>query len=116
MRDKQRRTAQRRVNKLIRVLNKDIENDPLWKGRFYAHQMRASWYRFEDNSGGELNLEIRLTDKKTGYIKNIYLDNYNIDWHLWLEMNNFIVEDCQVWQHRDTDNPYKDTTDYRKMR
>ena len=34
MKDKQRKKAQRKINKLVRALNQNIREDNLWRGRF----------------------------------------------------------------------------------
>ena len=48
MKYKMRKAYQRKLNKCIRALNKNIENDDLWRGRFVFLQMRTDWYEFED--------------------------------------------------------------------
>ena len=50
MKYKMRKAYQRKLNMHIRALNKNIENDDLWRGRFVFLQMRADWYECEDKS------------------------------------------------------------------
>ena len=38
-----RKIHQRAINKSMRELNKNIENDPLWKGRYCVRQYRSWW-------------------------------------------------------------------------
>ena len=101
-RDAMRKSYQRKFNKIIHRLNAVIEKDDLWRGRFYFLQKDAHWWRFEDNSGGELTVIIRGIDKKTGYYHDYRL-NYApwIDHFFWdLDMNvanDFIVKQVDVW-------------------
>ena len=86
MRSKLRKKYQRELNKKIRALNKNIENDNLWRGRFVFYQKDAHWYVFEDGSGGELIAFIRAYDKKTGYYHDYRLEftpwRKTINWHI----------------------------------
>ena len=63
---KNRKRHQRAMNKLMRDLNKNIENDNLWQGRFYVKQTAAQWHEYEDKSGAELWVVLSFIDKKTG--------------------------------------------------
>lgn len=112
-RDRMRNNYQRKFNKLIKILNKNIEKDELWKGRFFFIQKNASWWRFSDNSGGTLATYIRAIDKKTGY----YHD-YRVDYAPWMPffighltldvVNDFIVNQTNVW--KEDPRPTIDTT------
>lgn len=94
------KTHQRRMNKYMRELNNNIKNDELWQGRFYIHQIGRQREVYADHSGMTLWVTLEMVDRKTGHIKQI-LDTVN-HWtfgnSLWLEMNSFIVDVCQVWQ------------------
>lgn len=116
MKDKQRKKAQKIINKSVRAVNRSMAIDNLWRGRFFAHQKNAYWHRFEDGSGGELIAVIDIYDKKTGYNKMFYVTNYNADFELFREINNFITQDCYdtTWANRDA--LYSDTTDYTKIK
>lgn len=97
---KNRKRHQREMNKIMRELNKNIEKDDLWKGRFYVRQVASQWYEYEDKSGAELWVVLQFYDKETGISKEI-ADTVN-HWryfdgnHLWWEMNNFIVKDIRA--------------------
>ena len=86
---------QRAVNKVVRELNKNIENDTLWQGRFFMRQ-HARWViSLSDGSGMYLGLEMRLYDKKTNQYIQWFCDSHDITiwggskaWHI---MNDFIV-------------------------
>lgn len=105
-RDKMRRQYQRKFNRKIHRLNRQIEEDRLWLGRFIFLQKNAFWYKFEDNSGGQLAVFIRGYDKKTGY----YHD-YRIEYAPWMHFfdshlitdvaNAFIVKHAKVWTEED---------------
>ena len=49
-----RKATQRKFNADMRFVNRVIENDDLWQGRFVVRQKKASWEVFEDGSGGLL--------------------------------------------------------------
>jgi hypothetical protein len=110
-----RKVHQRAINKLIREMNKRIEDDDLWLGRFYTKQIKSDWQLYEDGSGADLYVRLRFIDRKTGV-------HYDTGWEcvnslrfgakLYWKMNWFIVEYCDVWGKED---PRKDTrVDYRK--
>ena len=78
-------------------------------------QVNARWDAFEDGSGGELFATVLIVDKRTGQTKTIYFDNYDYPWHYFQAMNNFIVDDCAVWEKEGRDFLYNDETDYTKI-
>lgn len=110
-----RRKQQRRLNKAMRIMNKNIYNDTLWRGRFYVHSGETQFQRYEDNSGYELVCELIFTDKKTGKTISDY-GTVN-EWvtyggnKLFRRMNDFIIEDCKVWN--ENPNPRCQVNDYR---
>ena len=83
MKNKRRKAYQCKLNKEIKMVNKGIESDSLWKGRFKFFQRESNYENFEDNSGGILYATIRGYDKKTGYYKDfrILLLNALFLWH-----------------------------------
>ena len=94
---KNRKRHQRAMNKIMREINRNIEQDDLWKGRFYVRQVGAQWYIYPDKSGAELIVRLRFYDKVTGVTK-AYVGTSNElrmwnGFRMWLLMNNFIVED-----------------------
>ncbi len=97
---KNTKVHQRRMNRAMRELNKNIENDSLWRGRFYVHQIARQRYVYEDGSGMELWVILEFVDRKTGRTKQL-LETVNY-WtsfcsRLFWEANTFIVEDVNVW-------------------
>lgn len=116
-RDRKRDNYQRKLNKLVKALNKNIAKDELWKGRFFFIQKDAFWWHFFDNSEGTLVAYIRAIDKKTGYYHDYKLEY--APWmpffvgHLTLDVaNDFIVNQTNVW--KEDPRPTRDTTlDYR---
>lgn len=114
MKNRKRKNAQRYINKCVHALNKNIANDYLWRGRFVARQIDAHWEQFDDGSGGEFRVAIECRDKKTGYKRVTYMNNYDIDWRLWNDINDFITTYCHVWDDRKA--LFEDTTDYRKVK
>ena len=98
---KNRKRHQREMNKLMKLMNQNIENDDLWRGRFYVRQVAAQWYEYEDKSGAELWVVLRFIDKKTGFYWETAETVNHWRWvngnKLWLAMNDFIVEKTNVW-------------------
>ena len=92
---------QRAMNKLMRQLNKNIEQDDLWSGRFIVRQRDAWWQQYEDRSGWELYVTLKFIDRCTGryFVHNNSVNHWR--WgngsSLWRAMNDFIVERCNVW-------------------
>lgn len=113
MKSHNRRVHQRWLNRFIRNINKNIENDPLWLGRFKVEQKATRMEWFEDKSGGLMYCHLQFRDKKTGKIKDWYTDCLDIRWNMLLKMNDFIVNDCAVWEN---EHPYKEVRDYRNVR
>lgn len=114
-----RQKHQRRLNKYVRELNKNIEQDNLWHGRFVVRQYATQWYRFEDGSGYELYATLLFIDKKNG---RIYTDRMTANewcmWNgskLWYTMNEFITKYDDVWSAEGRDALYTDKTDYTKI-
>ena len=114
-RRKMRKKAQRVINKNIRLLNKGIESDDLWRGRFIMRQIDARWSPFDDGSGGQLFTTIMMVDKRTGQTKKVWLDNYDSPWNYFSAINDFIVKDCAIWEKEGRDFLYSDKTDYTKV-
>ena len=118
MRDKLRKEYQHKLNKLIKEVNKTIENDSLWNGRFVFHIMVTDFERFSDNSGGMLYTIIRGYDKKSKMYKDYdlqyapYLPFAHVD--IWSTVNKFITKDTDTWYNGN--NPYKDKIDYTKIK
>lgn len=94
-----RKKHQRAMNKLMRQINKNIENDNLWLGRFYVRQAGAQWYTYEHSA--ELWVVLQFVDKATGFIYEtagtVNHWKFGNGSHLWLAMNDFIVEKVEVW-------------------
>lgn len=111
-----RKRHQRAMNKLVRIMNRNIENDSLWLGRFYAKQIAAEWVTYEDHSGAELWVTLQFVDKKTGCdykaAGTVNHWRYFNGSNLWWSMNEFIVDRVGVW----SENPQpsiSNAVDYR---
>ena len=98
MGSKNRRNHQRWMNAYCRYVNKIIEDDDLWLGRFYISQARSNMIWFEDRSGGVISVEIVMHDRKTGITRNHWYTGLDMEWRFWRDFNNFIIEDCKVWE------------------
>lgn len=97
-----RKRHQRQVNKVFRALNKNIEKDELWQGRFVARQRASYFVQYEDKSGYYLVVVYDFLDKKTGQTSRLYNElgwslSFFSGTKLFMQMNDFIVLDCDVW-------------------
>lgn len=119
MKNRTRKFYQRKFNKHIHILNKNITEDNLWQGRFIFLQKDAHFWKFSDNSGGELIVFVRGYDKKTGYYKD-----YRIEFAPWLQTsafklwgiaNDFIVNGSGVWEQSERPS-IKTAEDFTKVK
>ena len=114
-----RKNHQRALNILARKINKNVKDDPMWKGRYCVRQYKSWWHAYcEEPNYYVLYAQFIFYDKKTNktYLTDIKSAN---DWQflggykLWQEMNDFIL-DSGVWQ----ENPrptYENTPDFRNV-
>lgn len=105
MKNKEVKKIQRKTNSIIRHLNRNIENDDLWRGRFYVYQRDRIVQPYEDHSGYSVLAIVRFVDKKSGQFYEKAIDcfsgsfaNKSVGWHLWEGMNYFITEEVKVWE------------------
>lgn len=111
-----RKKIQRHINSVLRNLNKNIERDNLWLGRFYCHQKNIRYEMSEDGSYRYAKAEIEFIDRKIGRTLIRYFDKEDFmgsTWRIWCAMNDFIVEYCDVW-NEDPRPSVKNPWDYRK--
>ena len=114
-----RKVHQRVINKYTRKMNKALEKDGLWHGRFVIRQTAAEWFPYEDHSGWVLAVRLTFIDKKTGTSYSewrktndwAFLNGY----HVWERMNWFIVEYADVWREEGIEALHADKTDYTKL-
>lgn len=115
-----RQKHQRRINHFMRQINKNIEKDELWRGRFVVQQDCAQWLPYEDNSSWELHVVLKFIDKKTkktwigihGSVNSLCWGNA---YKLWQAMNTFIIDICNVWEVDGREALKADKTDYKKI-
>lgn len=112
-----KKSYQRKFNWYIKKINKVMENDNLWRGRFVVKQYWTDFYKYDDNSGYNFYAAIYFVDKKTGRISNLVVD----DWYMLLhsftygivsKLNNFIINDCYEDTWANQEELYSDKTDY----
>ena len=108
-----RKNHQRWFNQYCRYVNKVMKEDELWLGRFCVKQLRSDMHWFEDNSGGVMAAEILMRDKKTGITKSKWYSGLDMSWKFWFDLNNFIVEDCKVWEEEP--DPRNNRIDFRNF-
>lgn len=111
-----RKKIQRHINKEIRDMNRTIERDELWLGRFYCRQVDI-WYESSgDHSYVYCRIGVEFYDRKTGKSMYRVFDKENFmgsSWRFWQAMNEFIIDWCEVWKEDprpSINNPW----DYRK--
>ena len=103
-----RKKHQRRMNKYVRAINKNLYNDDLWRGRFVVRQVGSPYfYTYEDGSGASLErVHLVITDRLNGRTIDGW-DSVNgwCHWNgsrLWCWVNDAITEGFDVWhEHPD---------------
>ena len=113
-----RKKHQRRMNKYVREINKNIANDDLWRGRFVIRQKdNPGFYIYDDKSGAVMpHVHLVITDLKTGE----KYDKWDSDngWchfngaHIWEFANKAITEIFGVWYVQDDPRSHRDDPDY----
>ena len=114
MKSLKRKNHQRWFNQYCRFVNKQIENDELWLGRFCVKQLRSNIHWFDDKSGGLMTAEILMRDKKTGITRTGWYTGIDMDWRFWTDLNDFIITDCKVWSEKP--DPYESKIDFRRVK
>lgn len=114
-----RKRHQRQVNKVFRALNKNIEKDELWQGRFVARQRASYFIQYEDKSGYYLVVVYDFLDKKTGQTSRLYNElggslSFFDGTKLFMQMNDFIVLDCDVWGVKQKKDKLKESLEINK--
>lgn len=113
-----RKKHQRRMNKYVREINKNIANDDLWRGRFVIRQKdNPGFYIYDDKSGAVMpHVHLIITDLKTGE----RYDKWDSDngWchfngaHIWEFANKAITEIFGVWYVQDDPRSHRDDPNY----
>ena len=98
MKSHNRKNHQRWFNQYCRMVNKQIENDDLWLGRFCVKQLRSDIHWFADKSGGLMAAEILMRDKKTGKTHIGWYTGLDMGWKFWIDLNDFITLECRAWE------------------
>ena len=96
-----RKKIQRHINKEIRDLNRTIERDELWRGRFYCKQIDIAFRSSEDGTYTYAAIGVEFIDRKSGKAMHSIFrkeDLMGTAWRLWEKMNYFITEWCEVWE------------------
>jgi len=114
MKSMKRKNHQRWFNQYCHHVNKIIENDDLWLGRFCVSQKATQMNWFEDKSGGIMYALIEMRDKKTGTTLLHWYSGLDMDWKFWWDFNDFIIKDCQVWEEEP--DPRNNRIDFRGVK
>lgn len=96
---KYRKKQQRKVNKIIKRINKRMKEDTLWRGRFQVKQINAQYVRGQ----GLFHPCIQLIDKKTSrtvFHWMTYLFSDSFETAIFIKLNTFIVDYCEVWSEK----------------
>ena len=118
---KRAKKIKRDINRSMRRMNQNIVNDNLWRGRFEVRMEQFQYCWYEDKSGIDARVLLRYIDLKTGKVWRKWYDDIELSsrfggWRLFSDMNNFIVEECKVWDmdRDDPNHPRNDKTVYRR--
>ena len=112
-----RKKIQRHINKVLRDMNKNIECDDLWLGRFYCYQTDIAFAMSEDGTYRYAAIGVEFKDRKSGKAMHHVFrkeDFMGHAWRVWERMNYFITEWCEVW-NEDPRPSVKNPWDYRKV-
>ena len=60
-----RKRHQQLINKYVRAMNKNLQEDNIWRGRFEIRQIHSDFYVFEDKSGAYIISYFEIIDKFT---------------------------------------------------
>lgn len=111
---------QHRMNQLIRLINDNVENDPMWKGRYYVRQIQSSWSGFygDNDPRRTLYTRLELVDRKTNKREETGWETvnswcFNSGYKVWRLINDFIIN-SGVWEEEPR-IMYENTPDYRGM-
>jgi len=99
-----RKKYQRKVNKIVRTLNKSIQQDWLWNGRFQIRQAASYLTPYKDHSGAEFQFLLVCKDNKTGKITYDWFDNYNAEYAIAVWVNDVITNIFKVWDENPNPN------------
>lgn len=116
-----RKRHQREMNRIVRKLNKQIQQDSLWQGRFVIRQIESQWIRYEDGSGTELWVKLKFIDRATG---RYYVGAHTVNqwrglrangWRVFEIMNWLITEHWNVWNEElPQQGKYQEWREYNK--
>ena len=111
-----RKKIQRHINKVIRDLNRTVERDELWRGRFYCKQTDIAFANAKDGAYTDAAIGVEFIDRKSGKAMHYIFrkeDFMGTAWRLWERMNYFITAWCDVWSE-DPRPSINNVYDYRK--
>ena len=114
MKSMKRKNHQRWFNQYCRYINKCIENDDLWLGRFCVKQLSTSIEWVEDKSGGLMYVKLVMWDKKNDIARVNWYSGLDMDWKFWYDFNDFIINDCKVWD--EDPDPRDNRIDFRSVK
>ena len=114
MKSMKRKNHQRWLNQYFRYINKCIEDDDLWLGRFCIKQLSTQMEWFEDKSGGLIHVKLIMWDKKKGIVRVKWYNGLDMDWKFWRDFNDFIINDCKVWE--EVPDPRENRIDFRRIK
>ena len=95
-----RKKIQRHINSVLRNINRTIERDELWLGRFYCKQTDIAFAMSEDNTYVHAAIGVEFIDRKTGKAMHSVFrkeDFMGTAWRIWERTNYFITQWCEVW-------------------
>lgn len=101
----------------MRLVNKNIEQDSLWRGRFVMRQLDRTVSPYEDGSGATIRYKIGIYDKKTNRYAYGFIEDHNLPTFIYFTVNRavnkFITEIIDVWHN---EKPKDDKTNYNDIK
>ena len=89
-----RKRHQQLINKYVRAMNKNLQEDNIWRGRFEIRQIHSDFHVYEDKSGAYIIGYFEIVDKLTHKARMVRLEESQfIDAYIWKAVNDFICND-----------------------
>ena len=94
-----KKNRKRKIVSCIKKMNKNLRDDPLWKGRFVVHCDNFFHVSYTDGSGNYAIVYLTILDKEKKLLSNKRFDDLDFTmfngYHFWEWVNQFVC-DCTM--------------------